>query len=202
MPCDTCVKRNVESNCQYAANAVRGKPYASRQRALNDRLKRLEESIQSFVVEGKVQQTAEESKNLDNESQFIDQANTTKSTSNGAFGNKIQKEIPGALGGRSQSNYVDPSHWVSILGDIKEVRESLSTVDNFSFNDESDGGLQPEIILAVGSESPPSIDDILTILPTRPTCDMLVSQYFNSRYMVLGMKLSGICEVSHLLMNE
>jgi hypothetical protein len=187
MPCDTCVKRNVEPNCQYAANAVRGKPHVSRQRALNDRLKRLEESIQSFVGEGKVLQAAEKSQNYGNENRKIDHLNTIKSRDIGRFEYQPQEEIAGT-GRRSQSVYVDPSHWASILGDIKEVRESLSTDDTYSFKESTDeSGEQTELNLAIGSQSYLSIDDILVVLPARPICDLLVSQYFNYRYMVLGM---------------
>ncbi|OQE39316.1 hypothetical protein PENCOP_c007G05878 [Penicillium coprophilum] len=42
---------HTESTCQYAANAVRGKTHTSRQRALSDRLKRLEYSDGSETLD-------------------------------------------------------------------------------------------------------------------------------------------------------
>jgi hypothetical protein len=75
-----------------------------------------------------------------------------------------------------QLNYVDSSHWRSILNDIKEVREQLS------IQDEPDMEVQPEVDLVFG---PQSASDILQSLPSRPVCDGLLSQYFNARYMIL-----------------
>jgi len=100
-----------------------------------------------------------------------------------------EKAIPDTLHTHGKTSHVDSSHWVSILEDIKEVRESLSTVDPFSLLEPTSDDRtseNPDLSLALGSEHGLKIKDILVSLPTRPICDMLVSRYFNARYMVLG----------------
>ncbi|KAJ5374000.1 hypothetical protein N7517_006006 [Penicillium concentricum] len=206
-PCDTCIKRNVQSACQYASNAVRGKIHTSRQRALSDRLKRLEDSIQSFVAGENVFQTYlqpqsggvhtfSEGGSLPS-SHGVLVAPTRLPTSNEPrIGDQHlqEKAVPNTLHThQGRNSHVDSSHWVSILEDIKEVRESLSAVDPFSLIEPaSDGGSEhPDLSLALGSEHRLNIKDILVSLPTRPICDMLVSRYFNARYMVLGIVHSG-----------
>jgi hypothetical protein len=155
------------------------------------------------VREGKVPQTAEQSKDFGTGTQNIDNINKASPTETDAIGNKVQKEIPGTHDRQSQSVYVDPIHWISILGDIKEVRETLWTEDAFSFNESTnDTTSHTEISLAIGSENSSSIDDILMAIPARSICDMLVSHYFNSRYMVLGMYPFSTCGELDLTMNE
>ncbi|KAJ9491144.1 hypothetical protein VN97_g2088 [Penicillium thymicola] len=92
-----------------------------------------------------------------------------------------------------KTSHVDSNHWASILEDIKEVRESLSTVDPFSLSEPTNdsGSGQSDVSLAPGAEARLNIKDILVSLPTRPICDMLVSRYFNAPYMVLGIVHSG-----------
>ncbi|SPO01772.1 uncharacterized protein DNG_04445 [Cephalotrichum gorgonifer] len=91
-----------------------------------------------------------------------------------------------------QVNYIDPSHWMSILEDIKEVREHLSGQvptqpmshhdTRFNLDHEvTDPSFLPNSVQDV------SLDEILSSLPSQPICDMLLSWYFNSRYMVLGI---------------
>ncbi|CAI7663727.1 unnamed protein product [Penicillium glandicola] len=205
-PCDTCIKRNVQSSCLYASNAVRGKTNTSRQRALTDRLKRLEDAIQSFVGGEDVPQTNPQPQSGSytvNESGSLpgthggSVAPARLATSNGPpTGDQYlqQKPNPDTLhASHAKTSHVDSSHWASILEDIKEVRESLSAVDPFSLSEPtSDGGSgQLDVSLSVGPETRLNIKDILVSLPTRPICDMLVSRYFNARYMVLGIVHSG-----------
>ncbi|KXG53681.1 Transcription factor [Penicillium griseofulvum] len=105
-----------------------------------------------------------------------------------------EKAMPDTLHTHGKTSHVDSSHWVSILEDIKEVRESLSTVDPFSLLEPTSDDRtseNPDLSLALGSEHGLKIKDILVSLPTRPICDMLVSRYFNARYMVLGIVHSG-----------
>ncbi|CAI7666706.1 unnamed protein product [Penicillium pancosmium] len=85
--------------------------------------------------------------------------------------------------------YTDPSHWMSILQEIKFVRESLPSEESSApdetphLDDEPDFDLN----LNMGPGNKFSISDALTCLPVQPVCDMLLSKYFNSRYMVLGI---------------
>jgi hypothetical protein len=100
---------------------------------------------------------------------------------------RIRQTYDGAV------SYVDSNHWLSVLEDIREVREHLSPDGNFlqQKSPTSNGarwepGL-PEVSSVLGlNASSASLDEILTSLPPRPMCDRLLSHYFNSRYLVLG----------------
>lgn len=79
---------------------------------------------------------------------------------------------------------------MSILQEIKCVRESLPSEES-SAPDETphlDDGPDFDLNLNMGPGNRFSISDALTYLPVQPVCDMLLSKYFNSRYMVLGMR--------------
>lgn len=192
----------MESNCLYASNAVRSKTRALKERALSDRLKRLEDTIQSFVggqdasqtnplPQSEVAHTVNWGGSLPS-ARGVSVATTGLAASNGprtGGQHLLKKAIPGnSHAHHGKTSHVDSSHWVSILEDIKEVRESLSAVDPFSISEPTnDGGSgQPDVSLAHGPETRLNIKDILISLPTRPICDMLVSRYFNASYMVLG----------------
>ncbi|KAK4862539.1 hypothetical protein LT330_002672 [Penicillium expansum] len=180
---------------------------SSKERALSDRLKRLEDTIQSFVQGENVSHTASqphsEVAHTINESKSssgahgVSAAATGLAASNGlrtGDQNLQDKEVRSTSNAHHGKNsHVDSSHWVSILEDIKEVRESLSTVDPFSLSEPtSEGGSgQSDVSLPIGPEAKLDIKDILVSLPTRPICDMLVSRYFNAPYMVLGILHSG-----------
>lgn len=192
MPCNTCVERNIKSTCQYAANAVRGKGHISKQRALHDRLRLLEDSIESILGGAQTAQITEKTAQAEdtrNATQIVGHVSPDKLSSGNSNDTIQQNQIAQKEAKPGQDAYVDPSHWVSILDDIKEVREHLKNGDKFSFKeaiDDAGGDLQPEVSLADGLEHSLNIHDILAALPARPICDMLISRYFNSRYMVLG----------------
>ncbi|KAF2008117.1 hypothetical protein P154DRAFT_479598 [Amniculicola lignicola CBS 123094] len=151
-PCDTCIKRDKQSSCQYAENANRDKP----KNTTGDRLQNLENAVLQFI-----QKEA---------TQTQDQPSTyTPATSSNSGTLRL-------TGGQPQ--YVDSTHWLSILNDIKEVREQLST------QEENDTEPQPEVDLVFPTTSC-SISEILLSLPPRPVCDGLVSQYFNAKFMML-----------------
>jgi hypothetical protein len=93
--------------------------------------------------------------------------------------------------GTGQVNYVDPSHWLSILDDIKEVREHLSISDQPMSRNGTGfdlGRAVSDASFLFSSDQNPRLDEILRLLPSQPICDMLLSWYFNSRFMILGKK--------------
>ena len=100
-----------------------------------------------------------------------------------------------------QVNYVDSSHWVSILHDIKEVREQLSLPNTQVQEDPSFGdvGQQPEADLVFGPPLHLTISEILQSLPPRPVCDSLLSQYFNAQYTLLRMCPRSRAKILYLL---
>ncbi|KAF3028370.1 hypothetical protein E8E15_003643 [Penicillium rubens] len=169
-----------------------------RERALSDRLKRLEDTIQSFVGENVSQtnphpqlegsHTFNENGSLPNTHGISIAAPGLAASDEPRTGDQhlLQKAVPSTTKAHhGKASHVESSHWVSILEDIKEVRESLSAVDPFSLGEPtSDGGSgQPDVSLALEPETRLEIKDILASLPARPICDMLVSRYFNAPYM-------------------
>ncbi|KAJ5825685.1 hypothetical protein N7474_002823 [Penicillium riverlandense] len=70
------------------------------------------------------------------------------------------------------------------------MRADLSSNSSLAFHEPAssqDLGLEPDINLSIARKDISTVSEVLTSLPPQPTCDMLLSQYFNSRYMVLGV---------------
>ncbi|KAH6631503.1 hypothetical protein F5144DRAFT_511113 [Chaetomium tenue] len=207
-PCDSCLKRNQPSSCYYAANVRRGDAN-SKKTNLTDRLKSLEALVSSFASQDLVVQQRNRAE--DGNATHGHVTNTTSSErpnsasgsdpSNGSWSSqsndhkgldpeapRIRQTYDGAV------NYVDSSHWLSVLEDIREVREHLSPEGNFLQQKiPPTGGARwepelPEVSSVLGlNASSASLDEILTSLPPRPICDRLLSHYFNSRYLVLAI---------------
>lgn len=91
--------------------------------------------------------------------------------------------------GDGQVSYVDPSHWMAILDEIKEVREHLSAFDRPLLQEEPQHKgyeLEEESGFLFGAFPAVDLEDVLVDLPPRQTCDALISQYFNSGFMASG----------------
>jgi hypothetical protein len=84
----------------------------------------------------------------------------------------------------SQGNYVDSSHWLSILNDIKEVREQLS-LSSAQVEEQPDITKDEDVDLVLGPVPMPNKVDMIKSLPARSVCDSLLSQYFNAQFMSL-----------------
>lgn len=84
-------------------------------------------------------------------------------------------------------NYVDSTHWFSILRDIEEVREQLSLSSTQVQEEQSSGVIasQPEVDLIFDPPEQSTVREVLQSLPPRSVCDSLLSQYFNSEYTIL-----------------
>ncbi|KAJ5612557.1 Transcription factor [Penicillium lagena] len=70
------------------------------------------------------------------------------------------------------------------------MRADLSAPSSVAFHELASSEelrLEPDISLSIARQDILTISDVLKSLPAQPTCDMLLSQYFNSRYMVLGI---------------
>jgi hypothetical protein len=76
------------------------------------------------------------------------------------------------------------SNWISILEDIKEVREQLSQSDIYTPEDNADVNEAPQVDLVFGPVGVPDFQDILNSVPPRPICDKLLSEYFNAPFML------------------
>jgi hypothetical protein len=149
-----------------------------------DRLKNLENIVLQFVQNGITEK---------NQEQVTDNASNS-SESMGHLGGSTTTDINppaderGTLQVREgQINYLDSSHWLSILHDIKEIREELALSNAQAQEDQSlgDSPVQPEVDLIFGPLQPPTISEMLRSLPPRHVCDSLLSQFFNAKYMIL-----------------
>lgn len=77
------------------------------------------------------------------------------------------------------------------MQEIKDIRADLSSHDSLASDDLEniqDVELQPGINLDVSLSHVLSVADAISSLPPQPTCDILLSSYFNCRYMVLGVQ--------------
>ena len=174
-PCDSCIQRHKQSSCDYAVNANRGKIAQS---SIGGRLQNLENIVFQFLQTGVTIYSGEKESNASNDQ------TESPSVSN----QDVSTETKGSLhvdGG--QLAYVDSNHWLAILDEIKEVRQQLSLSNNPAKVDwrTDEIGQQEELDLMFSPMPSHDIREILQSLPLRPICDSLLSQYFNSRYVVL-----------------
>lgn len=79
------------------------------------------------------------------------------------------------------------SPWLSIVDEIKEIREQLAVTPSSIPEETLD---REDVDLMFGAAHLPTIAEIVGSLPPRPVCDTLVSYYFGSKYMVFRMLLS------------
>jgi hypothetical protein len=179
LPCESCIKRNKTSLCRYAPNAARvANPGTSKQRDLKDRLNALESLVSSFIS-GDAPTPAHEPTPPD-----------TFPGTDEKEENLLTPETPHLRETEDgQLNYIDPSHWLSILEDIKEVREHLNASNQPRQQSDPSGGPsgQPaDAGFLFGSVPNTHFREILSSLPPQPVCDKLVSWYFNAHTFVSG----------------
>ncbi|KAI6782559.1 uncharacterized protein J7T54_003570 [Emericellopsis cladophorae] len=123
---------------------------------------------------------------------MVDSAHPPESAAQGA--NRLTPETPHLQQSEDgHVSYIDPSHWQSILEDIREVREHLAPgqAKNSSSNLQSNGNIHTshgdDPGLYLGAFAPGSLEAILATLPPQPICDKLISGYFGMQFMVLGI---------------
>ncbi|KAI8961306.1 hypothetical protein F5Y11DRAFT_348585 [Daldinia sp. FL1419] len=202
LPCDSCVRRDKASHCNYAANASRGEPSSARPRDLKDRLNTLENLVSSLLsgdavvqpgltTRGSLATKGAESIAAPAMRNNRPAKHDSSATSPGAGEYALTPETPHLQETPDgQVNYIDPNHWLSILDDIKEVREHLSASNQSTTQNERGYPDEPVALDAsflLDSDRISSLDEILSSLPSQPICDMLLSWYFSSRFMVLGV---------------
>ncbi|KAF3389018.1 hypothetical protein F1880_003481 [Penicillium rolfsii] len=194
IPCDTCTRRKLQASCHYASNAKRGNPKASRQISFDDRLQRIEELVSASLINtGAIRQsegcvaesnwTGPSSLELrtppESEQLSCDDANSIPA-----------KESPHLQQQNGQAVYMEPSHWMSIMQEIQNIRADLSSQDSLATDDldvKHNDEILTDINLDVSLSRALSVTDAISSLPPQSTCDILLSNYFNSRYMVPGI---------------
>ncbi|KAK8086486.1 fungal-specific transcription factor domain-containing protein [Apiospora phragmitis] len=194
LPCDTCIKRGKSTACVYAPNASRARPELNKSRDMKDRLNNLERLVYSFLAGEAPAKTSPSIADGNNSTDSEDTStliNTPPSLSRPNGDAPLSPETPNLQHtGDGQVNYIDPSHWLSILDDIKEVREHLS-VPNQTMAQSAmafdTNRLSPEAGFLPMPTQTFSLSDAVSALPAQSTCDRLISWYFNARFMVLGV---------------
>jgi hypothetical protein len=201
-PCDSCIKRGKEAVCEYAPNADRSKTdHNARQVKPSDRLQRLEDLVLQFMENG-VSQSSESSNGTGKGSTRSDSSldpESAKSTDRIPHGlprlplESLRAEANfndtnGLLdvnGG--ETNYVDSSHWLSVLNEIKEVREYLQPGNSIARESlpENGPGTETSVDLVFGLVPQLQLPDILRGLPHRHIVDSLLSYYFNTNFLIL-----------------
>ncbi|KAG9258563.1 uncharacterized protein F5Z01DRAFT_202367 [Emericellopsis atlantica] len=183
LPCESCSKRDKAASCHYAPNAIRSttKRNAGKPRNMVDRLDDLETLLSSLVPGARPPKTHDSERIQSPESAAPSANRLTPETPH------LQQSEDGNV------SYIDPSHWQSILEDIREVREHLSPgqVKNSGSSLQSNGNMHTssgdDPALYLGASAPGSLEAILATLPPQPICDKLVSGYFGMQFMVLGI---------------
>jgi hypothetical protein len=213
LPCDSCIKRGKEAICEYAPNADRGKTdNGTRVVKPSDRLQRLEDLVLQFM-ENSVSQSPASSNGTGRVSTNLGlslYAQSSNSTDRASHGLSLDRprdstraeanfnDTNGLLDvNGAETNYVDSSHWLSVLNEIKEVREYLQpgNVARESLPDNGPG-TETSVDLVFGSVQHLQLPDILRAIPQRRVVDSLLSSYFNTKYMILR-KWSPIHFVLH-----
>ena len=91
--------------------------------------------------------------------------------------NQIDPSLPeSSLGkftkAKDQVNFVGSDHWEAILEGIAELKIDLEATDTSEMVD-----FKPQILFGVNSHATKS--EIMSSVPPRPVCDMLLSRWFN-----------------------
>ncbi|KAL6857356.1 hypothetical protein J3F83DRAFT_751376 [Trichoderma novae-zelandiae] len=207
-PCEGCTRRNQASLCRYAPNAIRNKPRPPKAGNIQERLDNLEMMLSSIASNPAAsgigigmgmgskagKQAAPDSNNNNNNrvsASFPQHRAAATSPQTRQDDLTLPPEQPHRHeSGNGQVSYIEPSHWRAILDEIKEVREHLSVFDRPLLQDEPERkSFVPEegAGYLFGTFPAVELEDVISSLPERPVCDALVSQYFNSRFMVLGI---------------
>lgn len=184
-PCDECVRRGKGESCEYASNAIRGKPKA---REMQDRLRKVEAMVTELARQNK---PVQEPTSLSRKDNTVTLGLNHGSSSPSKVPDRLTaaSQVPDTFQHFKQEHKVtfQSSPWLSIVDEIKEIREQLavtpSSIPEESFDHE-------DVDLVLGPAHLPTIAEIVSSLPPRPMCDTLVAHYFGSKFMVFRMSVS------------
>lgn len=85
------------------------------------------------------------------------------------------------------------------MQEIKDIRADLSSQDSLTsenLDTTESVDIQPDINLNVSFNHVFSVNDAINSLPPQPACDILLSNYFNSRYMILGRQKPTLTDMT------
>ncbi|KAL7916571.1 hypothetical protein GGI35DRAFT_473846 [Trichoderma velutinum] len=198
-PCEGCTRRNQASSCRYAPNAIRNKARPPKVGNIQERLDNLEVMLASIAANpaaagigiGAAPGPQASFSPRRTPASYQQAESPFKPARFRQDDHTLPPELPHRHeSGDGQVTYVDPSHWRAILDEIKEVREHLSAFDRPLAQEEPERKsifLEDDRGFMFAKFPVVDLEDIISSLPPRPACDALIAQYFNARFMVLGI---------------
>ncbi|EED14297.1 conserved hypothetical protein [Talaromyces stipitatus ATCC 10500] len=179
LPCEACIKRGEKSACKYASNAIRNPK--RRKSNVGERLRRVEKLVSELVGEPNLDDRV-----LDSQGDGIVNSSrerfATRNDHIYAHESASERETQPRVSKKARA-HIEKAHWLSILDDIKEVREELAQSEIMTSPEENEDIIEQEeeIDLVLGpTQKLPTFQNIINSLPSRPICDTLLSQYFNA----------------------
>lgn len=191
-PCEGCSRRGQAASCRYAPNAIRNKPRPPKVANIQERLENLEQMLASIAPDSAAAGVGAGKQSVPGSSTVsASYQHYHVSVSNSRQEDQVlPPEVPHRHeSGDGQVSYLHSSHWMAIMDEIKEVREHIAMFDRPALQEEPERkSFVPEDVAGYlfGQFPVVDIEEVISSLPTRSTCDVLVSQYFNSKFMVLG----------------
>jgi hypothetical protein len=190
-PCDQCIRRSRDSSCQYLAPP----PKKKQNRNTKDRIAHLEGLVvQLMNKDGSVASdtTSKESTPANKSTNGSNKATESHPESNGdskpspsSGSDSIPDSSDIGFGqlkiSHGQTKYKGASHWESILESIADVKAALDSDDDSDAFDNEDEGLSSTSTFGLlGAPTVITRDYLLKSVPTKPTADRLLWQWFNS----------------------
>lgn len=177
LPCGSCIKRGVRSSCQFAPNADRGDKRATVAKSVSSRLKRLEDLITKMSENSGSLPDPQSSEPAAEKDTRVPNTQTTCTP----------EPLNKGLLFNANSSYTDSSHWSSLLEEIKDMREQLSSPPEEEATLLETPPLprvsawpSPEEPLTdiMFSKGSLTLAELVRALPARTACDRMVSFYF------------------------
>ncbi|CAK7218016.1 hypothetical protein SBRCBS47491_003363 [Sporothrix bragantina] len=148
LPCDSCIRRDKATICQYAANADRsekadcagdrrgananGKTVSSRLKRLEDMILKMATAPASVPATAQRPERSPDEPKLDQDSSVNTPMSTPVLVDTGPSSELVTpattaEPLSGGQLDNQHAHYIDASHWSSLLEEIKELREQLVT---------------------------------------------------------------------------
>lgn len=179
-PCLNCTKRGQPESCEFVKQGL-PRPHPGAQQgmaAVQDRVRQLEDMVK--VLLNSQTALAQESSILGKPSSSPSPAGVLKDsgfTQSAAPSPQSQTDpnVPKPSMGKLTSakdevNFVGSEHWEAILENIAELKIDLATPDTTEMVD-----FKPQLLFG---RNHASRSEILSSLPPKPICDLLISRWF------------------------
>ncbi|CZR63237.1 uncharacterized protein PAC_13134 [Phialocephala subalpina] len=181
-PCFNCTKRGQPGSCDYIKHDL-SRPRPARPQGttnVQDRVRQLEDMVMTLldnqIISNQAVPTTEHSPSATSSGGPVTDGGFTQSAAQPPH-NQIDTNLPKASSGhftrvRDQTNFVGSEHWEAILEDITELRIDLETPDSSDLDDS-----KPQILFGMNHVSR---SEIMSSIPSRPICDVLISRWFKT----------------------